>query len=293
MTKLKCAFALCSLVLSACSSLQQQTANSHEMLIATPRQAGVESQAAIAKLTDMIYRAQSPDVNLARLYYDRGTRYDSLGLKALAHLDFNRALRIKPDYADAYNFVGIHYTQGEQFIDAFEAFGAALELEPDHDYALLNRGIARYYAGRDGLAVDDLNRFYQHQPSDPYRALWLYLAELEVNPEQAKRHLGQHRTALSSRDWGTHIVDLYLHKSSIEQFLNTLSEGLTSEAMYTERLCEAYFYLGKMAARHDDAAQAKNYFRLALATNVHDFVEHRYALLELKRLMSRGNKLPG
>ena len=49
----------------------------------------------------------------------------------------------------------------------------------------------------------------------------------------------------------------------------------------TERLCEAYFYLGKYNQTLGYRGSAANFFKLALSTNVYEFVEHRYAKLEL------------
>ncbi|GGA84977.1 lipoprotein NlpI [Neiella marina] len=279
-------------VMSGCANTAKQPTQAHEMLLAVPRQPSIEQQAAIAKLTEIISLSDVDDERLAHLFYDRGVRYDSLGLKALAHLDFSRALRMKADFADAYNFVGIHYTQGEQFVEAFEAFGSAIELNPEHKYALLNRGIARYYAGRSALAAEDFAEFYSRQESDPYRVLWLYMAEYEVDPVNATENLIRHRAQLSDDDWATNLVDLFLLRISVNDFMRTLPVGIGSEEAYAERLCEAYFYLGKLAAQTDEAIYAGNFFRLALATNVYDFVEHRYAMLELKRLSQEKMQKP-
>ncbi|MBW8190978.1 lipoprotein NlpI [Neiella marina] len=284
MSYMKWMMLLLVVALSGCANSQRPPTQAHEMLLAVPRQPNIEQQAAIAKLTEIISLSDAEDAKLAHLFYDRGVRYDSLGLKALAHLDFSRALRMKADFADAYNFVGIHYTQGEQFVEAFEAFGSAIELNPDHKYALLNRGIARYYAGRNSLAAEDFGDFLHRQESDPYRVLWLYLAEYQIAPESAKQHLQANRTKLRDEDWATQLVDLYLNRLTVTEFLQQVPEGIKSEAAYAERLCEAYFYLGKLAAQTDELIYAGNFFRLALATNVYDFVEHRYAMLELKRL---------
>lgn len=60
--------------------------------------------------------------------------------------------------------------------------------------------------------------------------------------------------------------------------------GLTYPKEYAERLCEAYFYLAKMAIETKQYQDAANYFRLALATNIYDFVEHRYARIELAKV---------
>ncbi|MCM2679679.1 lipoprotein NlpI [Echinimonas agarilytica] len=273
-----------TLLLAACSATSNHSADAQNTLLAVPRQPGIEQQAAIAKLTEIINLTDASEEQRARLYYDRGVRYDSVGMKALAHLDFNRALHLKPDFAEAYNFIGIHYTQGEQFVDAFEAFGSAIELDANHQYAMLNRGIARYYAGRVELATEDFSEFYQRSPSDPYRVLWLYISEVETDEIKAQQNLLTHREKLNTQDWSTSIVDLYLGRISEEQFLSLVPYGIESEEAYAERLCEAYFYLGKLLEHNGEYNAAAKYFKLALATNIYDFVEHRYALLELKRI---------
>ena len=45
----------------------------------------------------------------------------------------------------------------------------------------------------------------------------------------------------------------------------------------------------KLAQGDEDAA--KNYFRLALSTNVYEFVEHKYARGELQKLYSKNREL--
>jgi lipoprotein NlpI len=49
----------------------------------------------------------------------------------------------------------------------------------------------------------------------------------------------------------------------------------------TDRLSEAYFYLGKYNQILANDNAAANFFKLSLSTNVYEFVEHRYAKLEL------------
>jgi len=64
-------------------------------------------------------------------------------------------------------------------------------------------------------------------------------------------------------------------------FIARMAEDVTSNEALTERLCEAYFYLGKYSQLQGDVNAAINFFKLALSTNVYEFVEHRYAKLEL------------
>jgi len=63
-----------------------------------------------------------------------------------------------------------------------------------------------------------------------------------------------------------------------------MTRNLGESEKLTERLCEAYFYLGKYMQMEGEQLQAVNYFKLALMTNVYGFVEHRYASVELNRI---------
>ena len=68
---------------------------------------------------------------------------------------------------------------------------------------------------------------------------------------------------------------------SQKTFIALLADNVNSNKALTERLCEAYFYLGKYSQIQGDVNAAINFFKLTLSTNVYEFVEHRYAKLEL------------
>lgn len=254
------------------------------LILVEPLQASMRSQMALARYNQILGQVEMSDGQRAELLYQRGMLYDSVGLSGLARLDFSTALKLKPDMAEAYNFMGIHHTQNMEFIQAYEAFDATLEIDPEHDFAFLNRGIALYYGGRPELAMDDLSRFYAKDESDPYRALWTYIAQYEVDSQQALRQLGQSRAKLSERNWATLLVDFYLGDLSEQQLLSSLLVDVRNQQELANRLCEAYFYLGKYHGERGNRGKASNYFKLALSTNVYEFVEHRYAKLELDLL---------
>lgn len=141
-------------------------------IIAEPQPVDYKTELHIAKLTQAILKPSSTQDELANLLYDRGVLYDSLGLRTLAHLDFLKALELKPTFSEAYNFLGIHLTLMGRYEQAFEAFDSALELNPEHGYVHLNRGIAlHYYGSRDELSMADMETFYLKNPQDPYRAI--------------------------------------------------------------------------------------------------------------------------
>lgn len=260
------------------------------LLLAEPAPMNPRSQLAIARYNQILAQVTLADEEKAQLLNQRGMLYDSVGLSGLAQYDFNQALQLKPDLAEAYNSVGVHLTQQMEFIQAYEAFDATLDINPDFDFAFLNRGIALYYGGRPDLAVQDFDVFYSKDESDPYRAIWTFLAASEIDKIKAKKDLQSVRSQLSEESWATGLVDLYLGEISENQLLSALINGVTSQQQLTDRLCEAYFYLGKYHAARNERGIASNYFKLALSTNVFEYVEHRYARLELNLLREDANK---
>ena len=280
-------------LLTACASTQEplpKNSQPHvvdDVVISEPLAIDYKSELAIAKLTQLINHVKIEKDKLAQLLYDRGVIYDSLGLKSLAQLDFRRALEFRPAYADAYNFIGIHLTLNGRYEQAFEAFDNALDIDPDHTYVHLNRGIALYYYGNHQLSMEDLELFYVKNPSDPYRAIWLYLAELSIDPEGAKLRLMYNANQLDKSQWSYQLVDLFLGKLDEQTFIDNMAKRLKSNRELIDRLCEGYFYLAKLKLLQGEEETAKNYFRLALSTNVYEFVEHKYARLELNRLYDK------
>ncbi len=279
---------LCSvLFLNGCAQTTDNSNPKAEMgnlLLAEPAPINPRSQMAIARYNQILASDAISDNDRAELFYQRGMLYDSVGLAGLAQFDYSQALVLKPDMAEAYNSIGIHYIQQMDFIQAYEAFDSTLDINPEYDFAFLNRGIALYYGGRSDLAIDDLERFLAIDESDPFRALWTYFAASDVDPEQGLLKLKEMRQGLDSLHWATRLVDLFLGEITEQLLLASLIEGITSQKELTDRLCEAYFYLGKYHSQKGNRGIAANYFKLALSTNVFDYVEHRYARLELVRL---------
>ncbi|WP_417760283.1 lipoprotein NlpI [Shewanella sp.] len=271
------------LLLSGCAATTGQ--NTQGELLVAPAPNDYKLEVTLAKLSEIIDSAKLTSEQRARFLYERGVIYDRLGLRLMARIQFHEALKLMPNLADAYNFMGIYLTQEGDYEAAFEAFDSVLELMPDYDYAYLNRGIAQYYADLKTLAVKDLNTFFEADKQDGYRVLWLYLAQYEVNAEQAKAQLLLNRTLLSNDDWATTIVDYVAGKYSDAELLELAKKNLKHPRVYLERLCEAYFYMAKIAEHQQQPEKAIQYLRLALATNIYDFVEYRYSRVEMARLV--------
>lgn len=276
------------LLLSGCAA---QTNNAYgpmgNLLLAEPEPVNIRSQMAIARYNHILTQAPLKEEERAELLFQRGMLYDSVGLSGLARFDFAQALQLKPDMAEAHNSIGIHHIQQMDFIQAYESFDSTLDINPDYDFAILNRGIALYYGGRSELAIDDLNRFYEKDKKDPYRVLWTFIVEQNVDRDQALLKLAQHRMQLEDDNWATSIVDFYLGKVDETAVIADLVDDVTSQKQLNDRLCEAYFYLGKYHSDLGNEVKAANYFKLSLSTNVFEYVEHRFSRVELVRLRER------
>lgn len=274
------------LSIQSCSMLKNNASDLtiNNLIIEEPLPINYKHEVAIASLTQALQRAEFSNEQRADIHYERGTYYDKVGLRTLAFFDFKHALKLKPDMIEAYNFIGIHFTQLKEFEQAYDAFDSVLALDEEHEYAYLNRGIALYFGDRPLLAKNDLLTFYHRDPSDPYRILWLYFAEEQLDKASAKNNMRMRLNQLDRAVWGLHIIALYLGDINVQQFMQLISLNAKSKEELIERICESYFYLGKLAEFSDDVKLAKKYYKLALATKVYDFVEHRYAKLALDLL---------
>jgi len=252
-----------------------------QLVISEPLSINYKDEIAIARWTDIIQRTEISAEQRAKIYYERGLIYDRVGLRVLARIDFEQALKLKPDMAEVYNYKGILLVAMQEYAPAYEAFDSVLDLAPEHQYVYLNRGIALYYGDKPQLALDDVKAFYQFDTSDPYRLLWLYLVEQKLDAAQALITLKNGLAEVDETVWAREIIRLYLGEITQQEFIASFTVDIRSNKALSERLCEAYFYLGKLNQMQNHDRVAINFFKLALSTNVFEFVEHRYAKLEL------------
>lgn len=273
-------YVVTALMLAGCSNHDW----SKDEFLAIPLQPTLQQEIILARMQLILASRALTGDERAQLLYERGVLYDSLGLRALARNDFSQALAIRPDMHEVFNYLGIYLTQASNVDAAYEAFDSVLELDPTYNYARLNRGIALYYGGRFSLAQDDLLAFYQDDPNDPLRSLWLYLVERGIDPKKADVALKQRYDKANRGQWGWNIVEFYLGNISEKTLMSRLKVDTTNNTSLAEHLSETDFYLGKYYLSLGDKNTASALFKLTVANNVNNFVEHRYALLELALL---------
>ena len=113
---------------------------------------------------------------------------------------------------------------------------------------------------------------------------WVYLATVDLDPSRAKTELAQHAQQLDKSRWSYQLVQFFMNEIDEFELMFNMQNDLVSPTEYYERLCEAYFYLAKIALIENKPLKAEDYFLLSRATNVHEFVEYKYSELELRKL---------
>ena len=273
-------------VLSGCVGLSNTFVSKNKVVLAeqNPSQ-HFEQEVMIVRISQVLLVGKMSNEERAALHFERGVLYDSLGLWALARYDFTQALALQPKMAAVYNYLGLYLLLDEDYDGALEAFNTVFSLDPDYEYTFLNRALDFYYVERYNLAEQDFLAFYQRNKSDPYRVLWLYLNELKFKPAEAQKNLAQRAVGLSQDYWGTYIVQYYLGKLSVQELQAKAQQFATKTAtQYAEILTETYFYLAKQKLNMGQIDEAETLFKLAVANQVYNFVEYRFAVFELSKL---------
>jgi tetratricopeptide (TPR) repeat protein len=100
----------------------------------------------------------------ADAYYNRGNAYHNKQDYDRAIADYNEALRIKPDYAEAYVGRGLAYDNKQDYDRAIADYNQALRLKPDYALAYNNRGLAYYNKQDYDRAIADYDQALRIKP---------------------------------------------------------------------------------------------------------------------------------
>lgn len=142
-------------------SLEQQT-------IVIQTQANMLGQAKRNKESfDLMTKAVSNLPNSPELIYDYAMAAERLGKLDVMETELRKVIRIKPDYAAAYNALGYSYADRNIKLDeAKSLIETALKLQPNDHYMLDSLGWVHYRLGNLTLAAENLRKAYSTQ-NDP------------------------------------------------------------------------------------------------------------------------------
>ena len=107
-----------------------------------------------------------PNLN-AEDYFVQGLHKDYCQDYKGAIEDYNKAIELKPNYADAYCNRGISRINLSDYKGAIEDYNKAIELKPDYAEAYNNRGISRKSLSNYKGAIKDYNKAIELKPDNP------------------------------------------------------------------------------------------------------------------------------
>jgi lipoprotein NlpI len=137
------------------------------------------------------------------------------------------------------------------------------------------------------LASQDIEKFYEDKPNDPYRIIWRYLINAKLDEKVALANLKLHSQPEKEDYFIWRVIDLFAGRIGEGDLLQLSGVGVTSNREHAERLTEMYFYLGYWHREQGNIDKAIHYYQLTTATAIHDFIEYKYAYMELSSIQDQ------
>ena len=163
------------------------------------------------------------EVNASAIdHYNKGRAKHNLGQYEAAIVDYNAAIRLKPDFLLAYNNRGLAKYYLSQYDAAIADYDTAIQLEPKFAGAYSNRGLAKYYLGQYNAAIADCDKAIWFEPE---------LAEAFHNRGFAKVELGQYNSAIADYDNAIQLepddAKTYYNRGLVKAKLNQYDAAIT------------------------------------------------------------------
>ncbi|WP_341532336.1 tetratricopeptide repeat protein (plasmid) [Nostoc sp. UHCC 0302] len=206
--------------------------------------------------------------NYANAYYNRGIARDDLADLQGAIADYNQAIKINPNLAEAYINRGIaRYDLGDKQ-GAIADYNQAIKINPNLALAYSNRGIARYDLGDKQGAIADYNQAIKINPN---------LAEAYINRGNARSASGDKQGAIADYNQAIKInpnyAKAYYNRGVVHAELADLQGAI---ADYNQALkinpnyANAYYNRGVVRAKLGDNQGALADYNQAIKINPND-----------------------
>jgi len=165
----------------------------------------------------------TPDTTAATASYDRGVVFFNRSDWDSAIREFTEAIRLDPNYTDAYNNRGIACANKNDYNSAIVNFTQVIRLNPNYAIAYYNRGLAYHNQNDYNRAIADYSEairinsnnadaYYSrgiayHNKHDYDRAIVDYNVAIRINPNNADYYLGRGNAYNRKQDYYSAIMD--------------------------------------------------------------------------------------
>jgi lipoprotein NlpI len=202
---------------------------------------------------DQVIRLDPKDVDA---YFNRGKAYHGKGDDDLAIADYNQAIRLEPKADRVFFARGLAYFAKGDNHNAIADYTKFLQLDPKSAEGYLTRGVVNLYAGYQPQALADLYQAIALDPKNAFAALWLDIV--------GQRRLSEAISTIDMTTWPAAMIRMFLGQMPLAAVLAAADDpNVTCSMVRKGRVCQAYFYGGKLALRQGEKDEAARLFRLA------------------------------
>lgn len=216
----------------------------------------------------------------AEAFSARGSVRNHLVQNKRAIEDFDEAIRLNPQYTEAYYNRANAYMDMGQREQAVQDYSKAIALNGSHAEAFYNRGLV-YAILQRGEAASDARSYLELKGWKDERALYVALIgylgyRYGHQDEEAKKLLEEAKTKGETSAWPYPIIRYLLEESS--------SQALLQAATDNDKRTEAHAYLGLELSLAGKRKEALTHLRWVKEYGNKGFVESTLASNELSRL---------
>ncbi len=143
--------------------------------------------------------------------------------------DYDQAINLDPDYAQAYNNRATAYHSKGIYTRAIQDYTTAIKLNPRDPLPFRSRGITHFCLGHFDEALKDLTTAFQLDSSDSFSAIWLYLAQMKRDGVVATDLSGM-AAGLNLKEWPGEVIRLFSGSLRPDEFLSAMPDASGGEA---------------------------------------------------------------
>lgn len=134
-----------------------------------------------------------------QLHFEYGLLLDKRGMAEQAMARMEKVLELQPDHADALNFIGYTWADGNvNLLRALEYIEKAARLKPDNGYIIDSLGWVHYRMGNLDRAARELERSLELEPDDPH--IYEHLGDVYRDLAETAKALEAYRKAFEMFD---------------------------------------------------------------------------------------------